>query len=58
MCCSPWGRRESDTIERLDSRSVGLLSFLMSVVLITTSKYLLIFTRRIDFVSGDQRLTS
>ena len=58
MCCSPWGRRESDTTERLDSRSVGLLSFLVSVVLITTSKYLLILTRPIDFVSGHQCLTS
>ena len=54
----PPGPRESDTTEPVDSRSIGLLSFLVSVVLITTSKYLLIFMRRIDFVSGDQCLTS
>ena len=35
---SPWGHRESDTTERLDNRSVGLLSFLVFVILITTSK--------------------
>ena len=42
-CCGPWGRKESDTTERLNNNNIGLHEFIINLYLLHKHLGCLIF---------------